>query len=190
MDETISRMDSASEQAVQSLVGCAVQTVDRRVLTCTSRYAASVGTSLWEVASVSIPLASQRFFVLESKWSDTEKERLDYFYLSARISDAPEEVGSSSSRTLVEGVSDEDQFALELGPRLQITSVDILEAHETGAYEAFIYDVGLLITRIDGVQVALIRDPDSILGGLWVTHAPEVIDELRTGLRIRSRYGG
>ena len=182
MEEAIQRIDRESEKALASLAGCKIQTL----LSESADVAA--GQSLIEVMSVSIQLAKKRFLVIESDWGDTPKEWLDYHCLSARIAGAPRGIRYNPKPPKNGAHYANDHLSLRLGAEASVATVEVLEAHAAGERESVTYDAGILITRTDGLKVAVIR-ADSILGALLIVHAPSEIKQATADLKVRLRYG-
>ncbi|TZF85247.1 hypothetical protein [Cognatilysobacter lacus] len=182
MDQTIQRLDQEAERAVASLVGQRIQAL------LSESASIEAGNSLVEVLSVSIQLGKKRFFVLESDWGDTPKEWLDYHCLTARIAAQPRGIKYNPKPPKNGGHYRFDHLSLNLGAEAAVATVEVLESVTVGESESAIYDAGLVITRVDGLRVAVVR-ADSILGALLIAHSPVDIAAVTSGLSVRSRYG-
>ena len=142
------------------------------------------GSSILTVVSLSIPIGKARFVIIENDWADTPKNYIDYYFLSARTAPDPlnihyePEPGPGGSNYKA------DHLSLHLGAQAQVTRVDVLSATEVGSEESAYYDAGLVITREDGLRLAIVRQ-ESISGFLHIAHAEPDIAALTTGLKVR-----
>ncbi|TNJ32646.1 hypothetical protein [Arenimonas terrae] len=182
MDEKSQRFDEESERAIGQLVGSEIQTLLSESCDIT------VGDSVLEVMSVSIPIGARKFIVIESDWADTPKDWLDYHLLSVRVANAPRGIYYNHKPPKNTGNYRMDHLSVRLGAVARVASIEVLEASEQGVAESVVYDAGLVITRADGLKFAIVR-ADSILGALNIAHVPSDIGELTRGLVVRARYG-
>ena len=181
MNQTTQRLDEESEKALALLARCKIQTL------MSESSDVQVGSSILEVVSVSIQLDKKRFVVIESDWDDTSEEWLDFHCLSVRISGTPKNIRYNPKPPKNGGNYRFDHLSLHLGAEAPVATIEVLEASETGEKESVVYDAGLLITRQDGLRLAIVR-AESILGSLQIAHTPMDIRVLTDGLAVRSRY--
>jgi len=147
------------------------------------------GSSILTVSSVSIPLLDGRFVVIKNDWADTPKDALDYYFLSARITSAPHDISFNPHPKPGEANFIGDHLSLNLGAAAQVKKIDVLALEEKSSEEAVHYDAGLLITREDGLKVAVVRAADSITGFLRIGHKGNDVKDLLSGLNVRLSFG-
>jgi hypothetical protein len=70
-----------------------------------------------------------------------------------------------------------------------VERIDVLCATERGAAESVSYDAGLLMTRCDGLAVAIVRQ-QSIAAFLQIAHTKQDIARVAAGLDVRLTVGG
>ena len=181
MNEIIRRLDRASSNALRSLLGFRIQTLlsDSADIT--------FGSSAIEVMSVSVQLGLRNFLILQSAWGDTPKEWLNYHCLSARLSEAPRGITYKSNPQANETSYCRDHLEFHLGAAASIASIDVLEAREVGDMESVTYDAGVLITRVDGMRLCVVR-AESNIGALRIVHDPRELEEVTDGLRVGIRF--
>jgi hypothetical protein len=180
MTETIQRIDRESETAIALLARAEVQTL------LSESCRVDAGSSLLEVMSVSIEIDQSRFIVITSDWSDTPKEALDYHHLSIRVARLPRGI-SYTPKPPTGGTYKCDHLAVCLGAMAPVAKVELLDASENGEVESVVYDAGIVVTRRDGLRIAIVR-VDSILGALHIAHTAADIQAATKGLRVRTRY--
>lgn len=142
------------------------------------------GDSKITVASISIPLGSTKFLIIENDWADTPKEYLDYYFLSARIADKPWNIFCQSFREKGGTNYKADHMTLHLGAQARVKRIDVYSTGDTGEQEVTAYDAGVLITREDGLRVAIVRE-ESITGFLRIAHYEACISKLLSPLTLR-----
>lgn len=182
MNQIAQHLDRKSKAALALLSGCRLQTL----MSASSDI--QVGSAVIEVLSVSIQLDKRRFIVIESDWDETPEEWMNFHTLSVRISETPKNIRYASSPPSNEGNYHFDHFSLHLGAESPVATIEVLEATVVGERESVVYDAGLLITRQDGLKVAIVR-VDSILGSLQIAHTAADIAAITEGLVVTSRYG-
>lgn len=176
------RLDDASRQALQELVGAPIQFV------LSPSCDVEAGHAVLQAMSVSIPLGPRRFAVIESDWADTPEEQLDYHCLAVRMEDAPRSIAYAPDPPKHGGNYRFDHLSLHLGAASRVRAIEVLQASAQGETESVVYDAGLRITRDDGLQLALVR-LESILGALRIGHTPADVARLSEGLAVRERFG-
>ena len=176
--ETSQRLDDESWVALGVLAKSELQDV------MSDGCCAKVGCAILEVLSVSIQIDKRRFVVIESDWADTSKEALDYHCLTIRVSDRPRGIFYDPDPPKGGANYKWDHAMLSLGARSGVARIEILEDAECGESESVVYDAGLLITRLDGVRLAIVRT-ESIVGSLQIAHTPDDIEHLVGELRVR-----
>jgi hypothetical protein len=182
MDETTKHFDPESETALQLLLGAEIQSL------LSENCDVSIGESLLEVMSVSIPIGGGRFIVIESDWADTPKDWLDYHLLTVRVAKGPRGIHYNHKPSENGASYKLDHLNVRLGAVARVSSIQILQANEEGASESVVYDAGLLVTRTDGLRFAIVR-ADSILGALNIAHTPKEFEQITRGLAVRMAYG-
>ena len=136
------------------------------------------------VGDLSIQIADRKFVVLQMDWDDTPKERIDYYSLSASLSDRPKDV---RVKEILDGKKLSyfwDSFHFELEGLQKISKLTLLEFTEKGDAEQVRYDAGLLIEFGNGKQLSIIRDY-SVHGGLVISHTPTNVADSVAALRQR-----
>ncbi len=175
------RLDKESEAAIEALVASEIQAL------VSAGCEIDFGTSVLTVWATSIPIGVAQFIVVEVEWSDTPLEAIDYYRLSVRFMPAPKSV-EYIPRPGPGGVNYPQQHAtLHLGAKVPVQSVDVLEFEDEGELEAVRYDAGLLITRVDGVRIAITREM-SITGFLTVSHEQADVERALAGLSLRQAF--
>lgn len=147
------------------------------------------GSAILTVSSISIPIQDGRFVVIKNDWADTPKDALDYYFLSARITSAPHEISFNPDPKSGEANYIGDHLSLNLGRAARVTKVEVLASAEVSSEETVQYDAGLLITREDGLKVAVVRAANSITGFLRIGHVENDVKELLSGLNVRLSFG-
>lgn len=145
----------------------------------------AAGSSIITVSSLSIPIGQGRFAIFENDWGDTPAEYIDYFCLSVRIDLAPLAIYFEPNPAPKGFNYKSDHLSLSLGTQTQVAKIEVLSAIEIGSEETVKYDAGLLITRNDGLRLAIVREK-SIAGFLQIAHTDSDIAMLTTDLKIRN----
>ena len=173
MKTTRASIDRESETALKALL-------NRPVGTLLSPHAEMRhGSSIIAVKHVSIPLAEDRFVIIECEWDETAKG-YDYCQLSARLADDPKNIEHRRQTW--------KHFSFSLGASQTVAAVEVLEAELVGAKETLRFDAGIRITLQDGVQTAIVRQ-ESIAGLLEFAALPEDNAWLTGDLQTRLLYG-
>ncbi len=182
MNQTTQHLDDESGKALTLLARCRIQSL------MSESCHVQAGSAVLEVLSVSIQIETKRFIVIESDWGDTPVEWLDFHSLSVRISGTPKDIHYNPKPPKDGGNYRFDHLSLSLGAEAPIVTIEVLEASVIGEKESVAYDAGLLITRQDGLKLAIVR-AESILGSMQIAHTPADVQELTAGLTVRARYG-
>lgn len=183
MKEFCQHMDEASIEALSVLLGSNIQSL------FSPDCDIDVGSALITVPSVSIPIGPEKFIVLDSDWTDTPEEWINYFFLSARVASAPKDIFYDPNPGPGGANYKADHLSFHLGPTASVQSIEILCATETGLEESVSYDAGLLITRRDGLKFAIVRQ-QSITAFLQIAHTDQDIARVTTGLDVRRIVAG
>ncbi|HEU4951987.1 MAG TPA: hypothetical protein VFT46_08530 [Holophagaceae bacterium] len=146
------------------------------------------GSSILTVVSLSIPIGKRKFLIIENDWADTPRDWINYYFLSARIATSPANIWYESEPGRGGANYKGDHLTLHLGAQNQVARIDVLSAVEMGSRESVHYDAGLLITREDGLKLAIVRQ-ESITGFLRIAYEARDITELTAGLIIRVSLG-
>ena len=144
-----------------------------------------VGSAVIMVTELSIPIGRDAFVIIENDWADTPREGLDYYSLSARVASSPHQMFFDPAPGPGGFSYKADHFSLHLGATAPVARVEVLSAFEAGSEESVSYDAGLVVTRGDGLQLAIVRK-EGILGALHLAHTPSSIEELLVGLDVRT----
>lgn len=142
------------------------------------------GSSILTVASLSIPIGKSRFVIIENDWADTPKNCIDYYFLSARTAPNPLNIHYEPESGPGGSNYKADHLSLHLGAQAQVTKIDVLFATEIGSEESVCYDAGLVLTREDGLRLAIVRQ-ESISGFLHIAHTEPDIAALTASLEVR-----
>ena len=137
------------------------------------------GSSIIAVKHVSIPLAEDRFVIIECEWDETAAG-YDYYRLSARLTDRPKDIEHRRRAW--------KHFSLSLGASQTVATVEVLEEQLLIEEEALRFDAGVRITLQDGMQITIVRQ-ESIAGLLEFAALPEDNAELASDLQTRLLYG-
>jgi hypothetical protein len=183
MREFNQHLDKASLDALNALLGSKIQSI------LSPDCDVDFGSAVITVSSISIPLGPERFFVLNNDWTDTPKEYIDYFFLSAHVATEPQGTFYNPKPGPGGFNYKPDHLSLHLGPSASVIRVDILSATQKGASESVSYDAGLLIERCDGRKIAIVR-LQSITGYLQIAHTSQDIAQAIAGLAVRSSVAG
>ena len=173
MKTTRARIDHESEAALKALLNSTVGTL------LSPHAEMRHGSSIIAVKHVSIPLAEDRFVIIECEWDETA-EGYDYYRLSARLTDRPKDI-EHRRRTW-------NHFSFSLGASQTVAAVEVLEAQLIIAEAAPRFDAGIRITLQDGMRMAIVRQ-ESIAGLLEFAALPEDNAELASDLQTRLLYG-
>ena len=145
------------------------------------------GQSLLSVESISIPVANS-FIIIESDWlRTTDIDCLHHHDFWLRENSSPKGLFYNSAREPVGVNFKNDHATLFLGARQKICKIDILTATESGVNETAEYDAGLIIERVDGLKIAIVRK-ESIAGDMFIAHNSADIEKITSGLAIRHFY--
>ncbi|MBT2867787.1 hypothetical protein JQK19_11095 [Chromobacterium violaceum] len=142
------------------------------------------GSSILTVTSLSIPIGKAKFIIIDNDWADTPKNYINYYFLSIRIAANPSNIHYEPEPAPGGANYKADHLSLHLGAQAQVKRIDVLSASEVGPEESVDYDAGLLITREDGLRLAIVRQ-ESISGFLQIAHTETEITTLTTGLDMR-----
>ncbi len=178
MNDVHQHLDTASHEALLVLAGSTIQFV------LSADCEMQAGSALITVQTLSIPIGSNGFCVIANDWEDTPEEWIDYYVLSARIATEPDRIHYTPNPGPGGAHYRADHLGLALGAAARVGSIDILMATENGAAESVTYDAGLLISRADGLRIAIVRQ-QSIAGFLQIAHTEADIARVTTDLEVR-----
>ena len=173
MKTTRARIDHESAAALKALLNSTVGTL------LSPHAEMRHGSSIIAVKHVSIPLAEDRFVVIECEWDETAAG-YDYCQLSARLTEQPKDIERRRRAW--------KHFSFSLGTSQAVAAVEVLEAELVGEKEALRFDAGIRITLQDGAQTAIVRQ-ESIAGLLEFAALPEDNAWLTSDLQTRLTYG-
>ena len=172
MKTTRARIDRESAAALKALL-------NRPVGTLLSPHAdMRHGSSVIAVKHVSIPLAEDRFVVIECEWDETAAG-YDYCQLSARLTDQPKDIERRGRAWR--------HFSFSLGASQTVAAVEVLEEQLLIEDQALRFDAGVRITLQDGMQITIARQ-ESIAGLLEFAALPQDNAELASDLQTRLLY--
>ena len=126
----------------------------------------------------SLELGERKYCVIESDWSDTPQEGIDYHMIQVFLRDWPKGIVRVRDQT-----SPDDMLgypsSIDLRPSAtepEISRIQVLEHRESIGTESVHYDQAVIFTRSDGYRFALSAQ-DSIIGGLeFSAHEPLIED--------------
>ena len=173
MKTTRARIDHESAAALKALLNHPVGTL------LSPHAEMRHGSSVIAVKHVSIPLAEDRFVVIECEWDETAAG-YDYCHLSARLTDKPKDIEQRRRAW--------KHFAFSLGASQTVAAVEVLEEQLLIEEEALHFDAGVRITLQDGMQITIVRQ-ESIAGLLEFAALPQDNAELASDLQTRLLYG-
>jgi hypothetical protein len=178
MKEFRQHLDEASVEALGALCGSRIQSILAPDCEIDAR------SALITVSSVSIPIGPARFIVLGNEWADTPQEWMHYFFLSVRIAPAPQCISYNPDPGPAGARYKCDHLCVHLGPMERVEKIEVLCATETGSKERVAYDAGLVLTRADSHQIAIVRE-QSIAARLQIAHTRREIARVTAGLNVR-----
>ena len=170
---TRARIDHESAAALKALLNSTVGTL------LSPHAEMRHGSSIIAVKHVSIPLAEDRFVVIECEWDETAAG-YDYCHLSARLTDQPKDIEHRHRAW--------KHFSFSLGASQTVAAVEVLEEQLLIEEEALRFDAGVRITLQDGMQITIVRQ-ESIAGLLEFAALPQDNAELASDLQTRLLYG-
>lgn len=154
---------------LRSLLGCSPYVLYTQVIQVYERLAVA--------RDFSLALDRSRYYVIESDWSDTLLEALDYHMIHVSLQDWPKGIAR---------VQDERGYSDMLGcsssiqlcsTTAAITSVQVLEHCQSRGSELIHYDQALIFSRESGDRFSLSAHL-SIAGGLEFSDNEQVIEAL------------
>ena len=173
MKTTRARIDHESAVALKALLNSTVGTL------LSPHAEMRHGSSIIAIKHVSIPLAEDRFVVIECEWDETAAG-YDYYRLSARLTDEPKDIEQRRRAW--------KHCSFSLGASQTVAAVEVLEEQLLIEDEAPRFDAGVRITLQDGMQITIVRQ-ESIAGLLEFAALPEDNAELASDLQTRLLYG-
>lgn len=146
------------------------------------------GSSTLTVKTAFIQVSARRFMSIETDWLFTsDLDGLHHHELVIRSVSRPGTIFYEPDRPPGGANFKADHTSLFLGAKRKVSQVDVLVAKEVGQDETSEYDAGLVITRDDGLQLALVRT-ESIAGLMYLAHEYAEIKTLLESLTIRRTY--
>jgi|JI8StandDraft_2_1071088.scaffolds.fasta_scaffold118719_2 hypothetical protein len=177
MKSYVSEIDDASASALSAFVGQPL-----------GRLCAPDGTVdlergvLWsqQIVVYAFPEAK---IILSADWDETEKEWIDLFPISARIESSSHFYMPNGRR----GLHVPEKVKLDFRSGSRVARIDILSFGQVGDRERVTYDGGLLITREDGLRVAICRQ-GSISADVEIAWTNDGIAEIVAGSTCRRSF--
>ena len=146
------------------------------------------GKSTLTLKTAYIQVSPTQFISIETDWLFTsEPDGLRHHEMILRTVSDPGKIFYEPARSPGGFNFKGDHASVCLGAKCNVSKVDVLVATETGPAQTSIYDAGVVITREDGLRIAMVRT-ESIAGFMDLAHESTGIETLCKGLKIRRTY--
>lgn len=169
------QIDEKSEKALETCLGKNVGFIFPEV----NLYTYSEG---FTTSSVSVSLDHKCYLIIENDWADTPDEAIDYYFLSATLSDKPKNIKVTEHTG--KGWLHHNLSSLNTGDYNIVSKVTIYEYSEVCELESVRYDAAILFEFENEIQMLLSRE-ESISGFIEVNYKQEVIKEILNTMKPR-----